>query len=141
VVEAGLLIPVGWAADTFGRLRVLLPGLAVLVTGVALLPFTRGFLGYTLACTLVIVGMTVWMIPASLLAEHLHGRFGSRAVGLYRFITDLGMVAAPAIVGWLTGQGGFGVGAAAVALVLVGCGAVAGLVLGPRRRRPRRGAR
>jgi hypothetical protein len=62
-------------------------------------------------------------------------------VGLYRFITDLGMVAAPAIVGWLTGQGGFGVGAAAVALVLVGCGAVAGLVLGPRRRRPRRGAR
>jgi MFS family permease len=141
VVEAGLLIPVGWAADTFGRLRVLLPGLAVLVAGVALLPFTSGFLGYTLACTLVIVGMTVWMIPASLLAEHLHGRFGSRAVGLYRFITDLGMVAAPVIVGWLTGQGGFGVGAAAVALVLVGCGVVAGLVLGPRRRRPRRGAR
>jgi MFS family permease len=141
VVEAGLLIPVGWAADTFGRLRVLLPGLAVLVAGVVLLPLTGGLLGYTLACTLVIVGMTVWMIPASLLAEHLHGRFGSRAVGIYRFITDLGMVAAPAIVGWLTGKSGFAVGAAAVALVLAGCGTVAGLVLGPRGRRPPQRAR
>ena len=140
VVEAGLLIPVGWAADTFGRLRVLLPGVAVLVAGVVLLPFTDGLFGYTTACTLVIVGMTVWMIPASLLAEHLHGRFGSRSVGVYRFITDLGMVAAPAIVGWLTGRGGFGVGAAVVAVVLVACGAVAGLVLGPRRRRPMRRA-
>jgi MFS family permease len=140
VVEAILLIPVGWAADTFGRLRVLLPGLAVLVTGVVLLPLTGGLSGYTLACTLVIVGMTVWMIPASLLAEHLHGRFGSRAVAIYRFITDLGMVAAPAIVGWLTGWRGFGTGAAAVAVVLVGCAAVAGLVLGPQRRRPVRRA-
>jgi MFS family permease len=82
----------------------------------------------------------VWMIPASLLAEHLHGRFGSRAVAIYRFITDLGMVAAPVTVGWLTGWRGFGVGAAAVALVLVGCAAVAGLVLGPQRRRPKRRA-
>jgi predicted MFS family arabinose efflux permease len=119
---------------------VLLPGVAVLVAGVVLLPLTGGFSGYTLACTLVIVGMTVWMIPASLLAEHLHGRFGSRSVSIYRFTTDVGMVAAPALVGWLTERGGFGVGAAAVALVLVGCGGVAGLVLGPRRRRPIRGA-
>ena len=28
VAEALLLIPVGWAADTFGRLRVLVPGWA-----------------------------------------------------------------------------------------------------------------
>jgi MFS family permease len=141
VTEAILLLPVGWAADTFGRLRVLLPGLAVLITGVALLPFTRGVPGYTLACTLVIVGMTVWMIPASLLAEHLRGHFGSRAVAAYRFTTDLGMVAAPTIVGWLTGWRGFGTGAAAIVLVLVGCGAVGGFVLGPRRRRPIRRAR
>jgi MFS family permease len=141
VIEAALLIPVGWAADTFGRLRVLMPGLAVLVTGVVLLPLTRGLGGYTLACILVIVGMTVWMVPASLLAEHLHGRFGSRAVGIYRFITDLGMVGAPVIVGWLTGRAGFGAGAALVAAVLVVCGAVVGLVLGPIRRRPIRPTR
>jgi MFS family permease len=141
VVEASLLIPVGWTADTFGRVRVLLPGMAVLVSGVALLPLTTGLAGYTLACVLVIVGMTSWMIPASLLAEHLHGRFGSRAVSLYRFITDLGMVAAPAIVGWLTGRAGFGVGATAIALVLVGCAAVVGVVMGPRRRRPVRDSR
>ena len=45
VVEAILLIPVGWAADTFGRLRVLLPGLAVLVAGVILLPLSGGSRG------------------------------------------------------------------------------------------------
>jgi MFS family permease len=136
VTEAVLLLPVGWAADTFGRLRVLLPGMAVLIAGVALLPVTGGARSYTLACTLIIVGMTVWMIPASLLAEHLHGQFGSRAVAAYRFTTDLGMVAAPTIVGWLTGWRGFGAGATAVVLVLVGCAAAGGLVLGPRRRRP-----
>jgi MFS family permease len=140
VIEASLLIPVGWAADTFGRLRVLLPGMAVLVAGVALLPLTGGLAGYTLACALVIVGMTIWMIPPSLLAERLHGRFGSRTVGIYRFATDLGMVVAPTTVGWLTEWNGFGVGATAIVLVLVACGACVGLVLGPRRRRPWRRA-
>jgi MFS family permease len=135
VVEAVLLIPVGWAADTFGRLRVLLPGIAVLVAGVAFLPLSGGLAGYTVACTLIIVGMTVWMIPASLLAEHLHGRFGSRTVAIYRFVTDLGTVAAPIFVGWLTGWSGFGVGAAAIVLLLVACGTAAGVVLGPGRRR------
>jgi DHA1 family multidrug resistance protein-like MFS transporter len=141
VVEAALLIPVGWGADTFGRLRVLLPGMALLVAGVVLLPLTGGLPGYTLSCTLVIVGMTVWMIPPTLLAEHLHGHFGTRTVGIYRFITDVGMVVAPATIGWLTGWGGFGVGATAVALVLVGCGGVVGVVLGPRRLRSGRGRR
>jgi MFS family permease len=136
VVEAFLLIPVGWAADTVGRLRVLLPGLAVLLAGVVLLPLSGGLVTYTLACGLVIVGMTVWMIPASLLAEHLHGRFGGRAVGTYRFVTDLGMVAAPITVGWLIGSRGFGAGAALIALVLVVSGGVVGVVLGRRRRPP-----
>ena len=135
IIEASLLIPVGWAADTFGRVRVLLPGMAVLVSGVLILPLASGLAGYTLACVLVIVGMTAWMIPASLLAEHLHGRFGTRAVSLYRFITDLGMVTAPVIVGGLTGWAGFGVGAAAIAAVLVACAAVIAVVLGPLRRR------
>jgi len=136
VVEAFVLIPVGWAADTVGRLRVLLPGLAVLLAGVVLLPLSGGFATYTLACGLVIVGMTVWMIPASLLAEHLHGRFGGRAVGTYRFVTDLGMVAAPITVGWLIGSRGFGAGAALIALVLVVSGVVVGVVLGRRRGPP-----
>jgi MFS family permease len=137
-IEATLLIPVGWVADTFGRLRVLLPGLAVLLAGVVLLPLAGGIKGYTLACGLVIVGMTAWMVPASLLAEHLHGRFGGRAVGIYRFTTDLGMIGAPATVGWLTGSAGFKAGAAAIALVVAASGCVAGLVLGPRARRPQR---
>jgi MFS family permease len=138
LIEAVLLIPVGWAADTFGRLRVLLPGIAVLAAGVVLLPLAGGLAGYTVACALVIAGMTVWMTPASLLAEHLRGRFGSREVSVYRVVTDVGMVVAPVFVGWLTERGGFGLGASAVAIVVVASGGVAGLVLGRHWRRPRR---
>jgi MFS family permease len=134
-IEAVLLLPVGWAADTFGRLRVLLPGLGVVLAGVVLLPFTAAGPGYTVAATLVIAGMTVWMIPAALLAEHLGGRFGGRAVGVYRFVADVGMVTAPAVVGWLSEQGGFGLGSGAIALVLAAAGGVATLAL---RHRPAR---
>src|SRR5581483_8477625 len=135
VAEAVLLLPVGWAADTFGRLRVLLPGLAVLLTGLALLPLARGPAGYTVACALLIAGMAVWMVPPALLVEHLRGRFGGRAVGAYRLIADLGMVSAPITVGWLAGRAGFGAGATAVAAVVAASGAVAGVRLGPHRYR------
>jgi MFS family permease len=138
VAEAILLVPVGWAADTVGRLPVLLPGLAVLLVGIVLLPLTAGPATYAVTCVLLIVGMTVWMIPASLLAEHLHGRLGGRAVGAYRLVVDLGMVVAPALVGWLTERGGFGVGAGAVALVVGVSGGVAGFTLGRRGRRAAR---
>jgi MFS family permease len=128
-IEAFLLLPVGWAADTFGRLRVLLPGLAVVLAGVVLLPFTAAPPGYTVAAALVIAGMTVWMIPPALLAEHLGGRFGGRAVGVYRFVADLGMVTAPVVVGSLSEWGGFGLGAGVIALVLAASGGVAALAL------------
>jgi hypothetical protein len=64
------------------------------------------------------VGMTVWMIPPSLLAERLAGQLGGRVIGLYRFTADLAIVVAPAAVGWLIEHGGFGAGAAAVGSVL-----------------------
>jgi MFS family permease len=128
-IEVFVLVPVGWAADTLGRLRVLLPGFGLILAGIVLLPLTRGVPGYTVACILIIVGMTVWMIPPSLLAERLSGPFGGRVVGLYRFTADLAMVVAPAAVGWLIERGGFGVAAGAVAVVMASCACFAAVVL------------
>jgi DHA1 family multidrug resistance protein-like MFS transporter len=128
-IEVLVLVPVGWAADTLGRLRVLLPGFGLILAGIVLLPLTRGVPGYTVACILIIVGMTVWMIPPSLLAERLSGPFGGRVVGLYRFTADLAMVVAPAAVGWLIEHGGFGVAAGAVAVVMASCACFATVVL------------
>jgi len=88
---------------------------------------------YTLACTLIIVGMTVWMIPPSLLAERLSGRFGGRVIGVYRFTADQAMVVAPAAVGWLIGRGGFGVAAGAIAVVVAAAAGVAAIRLAPRK--------
>jgi len=132
-IEVAILVPVGWAADTLGRLRILLPGFGLILAGTVLLPLTRSVPGYTLACTLVIVGMTVWMIPPALLAERLSGRFGGRVVGLYRFTADLAIVVAPALVGWLIERGGFGVAASAVAVVTaLSAGIVAVVLARPR---------
>jgi MFS family permease len=135
-IEVAVLVPVGWLADTFGRLRVLLPGFGVVLAGIVLLPLSRGEPTYVLACTLVIVGMTVWMIPASLLADRLAGVSGGRVIGRYRFTADLAMVVAPTAVGWLIEQGGFGVGAAFIAVVVATCAGVAAVVLAPRRVNP-----
>jgi MFS family permease len=135
-IEVVVLIPVGWAADTFGRLRVLLPGFGLILTGVVLLPLSGGVPSYTLACTLVIVGMTVWMIPPSLLAERLSGRVGGRVIGVYRFTADLATVVAPAAVGWLIERGGFGAGAGAIAVVLAACVSVVVANLARRRLAP-----
>jgi MFS family permease len=129
-VEAAVLVPVGWAADTLGRLRVLLPGFGLLLAGIVLLPLSGGAASYTLACTLTIVGMTVWMIPPALLADRLAGRVGGRVVGLYRFTADLSMVVAPAGVGWLIERGGFGVAAGGIAAVVAAAAAVVAVVLG-----------
>jgi MFS family permease len=132
-VEAALLVPVGWAADTLGRLRILVPGFGLLLAGIVLVPLSRGVTTYTLACTLIIVGMTVWMIPPALLADRLAGRVGGRVVGLYRFTADLSMVVAPVGVGWLIEHGGFGVAAGVIAAVVAAAATLVVAVLAPPR--------
>jgi MFS family permease len=63
--------------------------------------------------------MSVWMAAPALLAEQLADGFRGRGAGLYRLVTDLGFIVAPAAVGWLIGQFGFSMGAAVIAMVLV----------------------
>ncbi len=129
VVEACCLVPVGWAADVLGRVRVLVAGLLVLGVGVLIVPGTRGPVAFAVGATLVVLGITAWMVPPVLLAERLPGGFRGPAAGLYRFVADLAYIVAPGTVGWLIGRGGFTVAAAALAALfaLTAAAAVAGL--------------
>jgi MFS family permease len=130
-VEAALLVPIGWAADVLGRVRVLVPGFGVMLAGVLLVPGASGVVGFGLGATLLVLGLTAWMVPPVLLAERLPGGFRGPAAGLYRFVADLAYVLAPGAVGWLIGHGGFVLAGATMA-GLFGVAAVVSLVvLGP----------
>jgi MFS family permease len=118
-VEVCLLYPVGWAADAWGKVQVMIPGFAAMLLGTALVPWTIGPVSYGAAFVILTAGMSVWMMVPALMAEHLAGGFGGKAAGLYRLVTDLGFIVAPATVGWLIGRAGFAMGAAVIAVVLV----------------------
>jgi len=117
-VEVALLYPVGWAADTWGKFPVLIPGFVAMLLGTLLAPFAAGPIGYGAAFILLTAGMSVWMQVPALMAEHLPGGFGGKTAGLYRLVTDSGFIVAPGLVGWLIETVGFPAGAAAIAAVV-----------------------
>ncbi len=119
-IEVCLLFPVGWAADVFGKGPVVLPGFLAMLAGTLLTPFAAQAWGYQAAFVVLLGGMSVWMASPALLAEEMAGSFRGKAAGLYRLVTDLGFILAPALVGWLIGRSGFGAATAAIAVVLAG---------------------
>jgi len=117
-VEVVLLLPVGWAMDAWGKLRVLTPGFFAMLLGCLLCAFTRGTFAYGAAYTLLVGGMSVWMAAPGLLVERLGSRFRGKAAGTYRLAIDLAMIIAPGLVGWLIDIGGFRAAGVALALII-----------------------
>lgn len=117
-VEVCLLFPVGWAADAWGKTRILLPGFLAILLGTLLVPATGGILGYGAAFVLLTAGMSGWMLVPAILTERLGGDFGGRSAAFYRLVTDLGFILAPATVGWLIGRVGFHAAAGAIGIVV-----------------------
>ena len=132
-VEAAILVPVGWAADALGRVRVLVVGLLAMLAGTLLVPTTSGVAGFGVGATLLILGLTVWMVPPVLLTERLPGGFRGPAAGCYRLVSDLAYIIAPGSVGWLIGRHGFRVTGLAMAVLFLATAGVAIAVLGRRR--------
>lgn len=120
ILEALLLLPVGWLSDTRGRVRVINYGLLVLIAGLVLLPLTGGKIPYAAGVFFFTAGFSVWMIPPSLLADLAAGGLRGRAVGAYRFISDSAYFLAPFGVSWAIGGVGFRGAALAVILVFAG---------------------
>jgi len=127
-VEVCLLFPVGWAADLWGKRRVLLPGFSAMLAGSVLLPVAGGLWGYGFTFALVTSGMSVWMLSPALMQEEL-GDFRGRSAGFYRLVTDLAFILSPAIVGWLIGAWGFTAAGLSIATVVAAALALAGLSL------------
>lgn len=133
-IEAAVLVPVGWAADSLGRVRVLVAGFLLMLAGAASISATASVAGFGAAATLLILGLTAWMVPPVLLAERLPGGFRGPAAGVYRLVSDFAYIIAPGSVGWLIGRHGFRATGLAMAVLFTAAAGVAIAVLG---RRPR----
>lgn len=130
-VEVAFLLPAGWAAGRFGRVPVFVTGMLSMLIGVLLVPQAHSFALFAIGCTFVVLGITVWMIPPALLAEHTE--FGGRAAGVYRFVSDFAYILSPLAIGWLIDVGGFRAGGTALALIFGSAALAVAFVL---RRRP-----
>jgi MFS family permease len=129
-IEAALLVPVGWAADTLGRVRVLVAGFLTMLAGSVLVPWTGSVPAFGTGATLLVLGLAAWMVPPVLLTERLPGGFRGPAAGLYRLVSDLAYVVAPGAVGWLIGRHGFRAAGLALAGLVVVAATVAVAALG-----------
>jgi MFS family permease len=116
-------VPAAWLADRLGRLRVLLGCHAVLLAGLACLPFCTGPLG--LGTWLFLMGAccaALYPLGLALLGERLPAGALARANAWYLACNCAGSLSGPALMGWAIdafGQRGqFVAGALAVILVV-----------------------
>jgi MFS family permease len=116
-------VPAAWLADRLGRLRVLLACHAVLLAGLACLPFCTGPLG--LGIWLFLMGAccaALYPLGLALLGERLPAGALARANAWYLACNCAGSLSGPALMGWaidaLGPRGQFGAGALAVVLVV-----------------------
>ncbi len=118
VVEAIVLLPVGWAVDRFGGPRLLRWGLLTLAGGVAVLVTAKSWSSFATATVVITASFSIWMIPVVLLTSA--GLNRGRFIGLYRLAVDAGFAVGPVSFAGLAEQGGYGAAGLAAILVLLG---------------------
>ncbi|HEX2424233.1 MAG TPA: MFS transporter [Actinomycetota bacterium] len=122
--ELVALYPAGRASDRRGRRAVLIPAF----TGLALTTALLGQVSTPLAFIVVLGALGVasgysGVPPAPMLSDVAPEELKGTAVGVFRFVGDLGFVLGPLIAGWSAGSFGFGTAfivTALPALVAVG---------------------
>ena len=76
-------IPLGWAADRYGREQVMYPGVAIALVGALFVAFAEGFLSVTLGTFLVGLGWCAANIASTaMIADHVETQHRGRAIGV-----------------------------------------------------------
>jgi MFS family permease len=99
----------GRVSDRVGRRQVIIPGLLIGATSVALLPYFASFIGLSVLSLVFGLGFaTVTSSTAALVADLTRdGRFGS-SMGVLRTVMDVGQSIGPVLTGWMVGVAGYG---------------------------------
>jgi MFS transporter, DHA1 family, multidrug resistance protein len=118
----------GIAADRYSRKGSLVPGLALMSGGVALLAVRGGTGVFVTAVCLMSLGSYGVTVAATMLAD-LGGKGIGRRLGTFRFVGDLGLVAGPLAAGTVYDLVGARASVLLVAGVVAACSISSGLFL------------
>jgi MFS family permease len=76
-------IPLGWAADRYGREQVMYPGVAIALIGALFVAFAEGFLSVTLGTFLVGLGWCAANVASTaMIADQVETQHRGRAIGV-----------------------------------------------------------
>jgi MFS family permease len=114
-------IPLGWAADRFGRERVMYPGVGIALIGALFVAFSEGFLTVTLGTFLVGLGWCAANVSSTaLIADCVETEHRGRAIGVSESGAGAMTLLAAAVTGPLvecTSLPAAGVAAVAIAVI------------------------
>jgi MFS family permease len=126
-IDMSMFYPAGLIMDRLGRKYAYVPSFLIQALGMALIPFSSGFLGLLLATSVLGLGNgigsgTMMTLGADLAPEGAMGEF----LGVWRLIGDAGQTSGPVIVGSVADL----LGLSAATFVLAGIGLMAATMLG-----------
>jgi MFS family permease len=120
IVGIGAVLLGGRCADRYGRFRMLVPGLAILVLAQALLFVIHDPLTYVLVGLVQGVACFVNPLPTTVMGDALSPWLRARGIAVYRAVCDVAQLSAPASLGIAIQLAGFGA-AEMVTLMLSFC--------------------
>lgn len=133
-VSIGVVLLGGRIADRLGRVRLLAPGLAVLLVCQLLILTVHDSVTYIVVGLVQAVSYFVNPLPTAVLGDSLPARARPQGIAVYRAVSDLALLCAPAAMGVALQAASFpGAEVASVAVIAVALVAV--LALAPTRSR------
>lgn len=127
----------GVVSDRVSRKAALVPGMALMAGGVALLALDVGPWAWMAAIVTMSLSSFGISIAATMLADHAAGHRVGRRLGPFRFVGDLGLVAGPLVTTALFASWGRSVAVLSVTALLVLCTLLCALSLEETRRTAR----
>ncbi|MHB2024743.1 MAG: MFS transporter, partial [Mycobacteriales bacterium] len=122
-LNAAVLLPAGRVADTRGRRPVLIAGLLLSASALALLAGVGGLAGYFSAMAVLGIGSGLLDVAPAAVVGDIAGDRGGPLVAGYQMSGDLGTVSGPLAAGWLADavsyQAAFAASAVVVALASI----------------------
>lgn len=136
VITIFVSIPIGSLGDRIGKKELLIPGLLTLVLGnVCLLTGDGTTTVFVITTVLISLGVVSNSMLSALVADLVPEKHVGRGMGMYRFMSDFGVVLGPIILGVVVDQAGFPAALVIGAAVVV-VGIACTIIFVPRRMAP-----